>query len=41
MEFVSAANLSIPLVCFSAFDHVCPFSWPLPLLKESDRVAFL
>ena len=41
MEYVCALNQSIPLICFWAFDHLCLFSWPLPLPKEVGRATFL
>src|SRR6202453_4958230 len=40
MEYVSALSQSIPLICLWAFDHLCLFSWPLPLPKEISRAAF-
>jgi hypothetical protein len=40
-EFLQALNQSTPLVCFWAFDHLCLFSWPLPLPKQVGRATFL
>lgn len=40
-ELLQALNQSVPLVCFWAFDHLCLFSWPLPLPKQVGRATFL
>jgi hypothetical protein len=40
-ELLQALNQAIPLVCFWAFDHLCLFSWPLPLPKKVGRATFL
>jgi hypothetical protein len=41
MEYVSALNQSIPLICYWAADHLCLFSWSLPLPKQVGRATFL
>jgi hypothetical protein len=40
MEYVCAINQSVPLISFWAVDHLCLFSWPLPLPKDVSRAAF-
>lgn len=40
MEYVRAVSQSIPLILFWALDHLCPFSWRLPLPNETDRVVY-
>jgi hypothetical protein len=41
LELVSTVNQSIPFICLWAFDHLCLFSWPLPLPKDVSRATFL
>jgi hypothetical protein len=41
IEYLYAAEQSVPLICFWAFDHLCLFSWPLPLPSENGSKVFL
>jgi hypothetical protein len=40
-EYLSALNRSVPIICLWAYDHLCLFSWPLPLPQNASTPSLL